>query len=55
MPGKCVRDLEHDFDPVSGWCLGGCGWREDGKSQYRGHDRSSPAIDYTEPRRGDTE
>jgi len=34
-PGLCVRDLPHEFDPVSGWCLHGCGWREDGRSAYR--------------------
>lgn len=52
MPGKCRRNLEHDFDPISGWCLGGCGWRDDGKSQYRPRnawDRCA-GIDVTEPR-----
>lgn len=50
MPRRCRRDLDHDFDPTSGWCLGGCGWRDDGRSQYRavGHVVGYPDI--TEPR-----
>lgn len=35
MARRCVRDLPHVFDPVSGWCMHGCGWRDDGRSQYR--------------------
>ena len=50
MPSICARGLAHDFDPTSGWCLGGCGWREDGRSQYA---RPRPGLDVpdrTEPR-----
>jgi len=50
--GKCRRNLEHDFDPISGWCLGGCGWRDDGKSQYYLRRPISHITDFTEPRRG---
>ncbi len=24
----------HDFDPTSGWCLGGCGLRDDGHTLH---------------------
>ena len=50
MPSTCTRGLAHDFNPVSGWCLGGCGWRNDGRSQYA---RPRPVLDVpdrTEPR-----
>lgn len=50
-PGKCRRNLEHDFDPISGWCLGGCGWRDDGRSQYRRPRHDIDVPDVTEPRR----
>lgn len=26
-----ITRLAHDFDPHSGWCLNGCGSREDGR------------------------
>lgn len=26
-------DAKHDFHPVSGWCLNGCGLRQDGRLQ----------------------
>lgn len=51
MPNTCRRGLEHDFDPVSGWCLGGCGWRDDGRSQYYPTQAHLDHIDITEPRR----
>lgn len=56
IPGPCVRDLLHEFDPVSGWCLNGCGWREDGRSAYRSRPLRATArrleyADITEPRR----
>lgn len=52
-PAVCVRDLRHEFDVVSGWCLHGCGWREDGQSAHQNpHPRhaSNEDIDITEPR-----
>lgn len=55
IPGLCVRELRHDFDPVSGWCANGCGWRDDGRSAYREPRRPIPSEsipDITEPRRG---
>lgn len=53
MPQQCRRGLEHDFDPVSGWCLGGCGWRDDGRSQYRVPRRQMDDVpDITQPLRG---
>lgn len=53
--GNCVRGLAHRFDPVSGWCDNGCGWREDGQSAYRGPRRPvdpREVPDVTQPRRG---
>lgn len=51
ISGNCVRDLTHHFDDISGWCLNGCGWREDGRSQYWLR-RPVPSIrDFSEPRR----
>lgn len=54
-PGLCVRDLRHEWDPASGWCLHGCGWREDGRSAYRPQRRRHTAddVDITEPRRSE--
>jgi len=51
MPGPCVRDLPHRFDPGSGWCLNGCGWRIDGRSQYWLRPPAPTIHDFTEPRR----
>lgn len=54
----CVRGLPHDFDPFSGWCLGGCGWREnhDGTMHraepVRRAAHAGDYVDVTEPRRG---
>lgn len=31
----CIADNAHRWDTDSGWCLNGCGWRDDGKSAYR--------------------
>lgn len=50
MTGLCVRDLDHHFDPASGWCVNGCGWREDGLSQYRLPRTITHVPDRTEPR-----
>jgi hypothetical protein len=34
-PSKCLSyrgpDAKHDFDQVSGWCVYGCGLRQDGR------------------------
>lgn len=54
-PGPCVRGLRHDFDPVSGWCANGCGWRDDGRSAYHQPPPPQPPAsvpDITQPRRG---
>jgi len=54
MPGLCVRDLPHEFDVVSGWCLHGCGWREDGRSALhaqRPRRTATDVVDITTPRR----
>lgn len=51
MIGGCVRDLEHKFDATSGWCLNGCGWRDDGRSQYWLRTPTSHLADFTGPRR----
>lgn len=55
-PGNCIRGLSHRWGPSSGWCLNGCGWRDDGKSQYRGVPDGTPEpvemVDITEPRHG---
>jgi hypothetical protein len=41
-PGK------HTFDPVSGWCIGGCpGYREDGRLMSFGGDVYRPGREYT--------
>jgi hypothetical protein len=39
-PGLCVRNEQHRFAAASGWCLNGCGWRDDGKSAL--HARTAP-------------
>ncbi len=50
-PGTCTRD-HHRFDPDSGWCVHGCGWRDDGRSLYRDTPpRPADVVDITEPRR----
>lgn len=51
MPAHCRRALPHDFDPISGWCLGGCGWRDDGQSQFGRRPRRIDVPDITAPRR----
>jgi hypothetical protein len=34
-PTRLSKGLSHSFDPVSGWCLFGCGNREDGRITTR--------------------
>jgi len=53
MTGGCVRDLAHKFDDTSGWCVHGCGWRQDGRSQYWLRNPIPHMTDFTEPRRRD--
>lgn len=54
---RCIRDYEHVFDAVSGWCWR-CGkTRADGRRIGRLTDRwphtdLSAVVDVTEPRRG---
>lgn len=50
-PGNCVRQLAHKFDDLSGWCLNGCGWRVDGRSQYWLRPPVPAMHDFTGPRR----
>jgi len=40
----CERFTEsgHRFDPSSGWCLGGCGRRDDGRVSGRGGTELKP-------------
>lgn len=50
-PGPCTRPTGHRFDPTSGWCTNGCGWRSDGHSAYHPHTRPPLAyVDITQPR-----
>lgn len=47
--------LGHDFDPGSGWCIHGCGVRDDGLVIATRTARTiapPDVIDVTEPRRG---
>jgi hypothetical protein len=55
-PGQCLRGLPHRFDSSSGWCVNGCGWRDDGRSIYQPTPTTAtyPPLDcpdVTEPRR----
>lgn len=54
IPGPCTRD-RHRFGISSGWCLNGCGWRDDGQSaiNYRMPSETDPR-DFTEPLRATT-
>lgn len=52
MPSVCTRNHSHAFDPVSGWCTNGCGWRQDGAHTWPARRLPSPEhVDFTEPRR----
>lgn len=52
--GRCVRGLQHNYDPQSKHCLNGCGGRQSG---WQGPVRNAwdrcAGLDYTEPRRRD--
>lgn len=48
---QCIRDFQHAYDEMSGWCWR-CGkTRADGR-RVGGLTERWPAVDYTEPRRG---
>lgn len=51
----CSRAQAHSFDPTSGWCTHGCGWRDDGAHEGQlPHPRQRiDPVDITEPRRTD--
>lgn len=55
--GPCLPGhIWHTFDPVSGWCARGCGWRDDGATSYPAHPLPPlELVDITEPRRHPTE
>lgn len=50
-PSKCLAYLGpegvHDFHPVSGWCLNGCGLREDGRHLTTAGSVIDPGPEYT--------
>lgn len=50
-PSACRPHLgpgaPHQFDPVSGWCLNGCGLREDGRHQTFGGKVIDPGPEWT--------
>jgi len=50
-PSKCLAyrgpDAEHEFDPVSGWCLYGCGLRQDGRHLTPAGTVIDPGPEYT--------
>lgn len=48
----CVRDLPHKWNPVSGWCDRGCGWRDDGHNERKAI--AAASTDYTEPHHQNT-
>lgn len=51
-PTTCVREMRHRWDAGSGWCVNGCGWRDDGQSSYRPYmPMRADHVDITEPRR----
>jgi hypothetical protein len=49
MPARWARECRpgkrHRYDPVSGWCVHGCGNRDDGRVVTRGGDVvTRPAV-----------
>lgn len=50
-PSRCLAyrgpDAPHDFDRLSGWCLYGCGLRDDGRHQSTGGAVIDPGPEYT--------
>jgi len=50
-PTKCRTyrgpDARHEFDPLSGWCIYGCGTRDDNRITYRSGDIANPGPEYT--------
>ncbi|MFJ3394014.1 hypothetical protein [Leifsonia aquatica] len=50
-PSRCLAfrgpNAQHDFDPDSGWCLHGCGLREDGRHIARAGQLINPGPEYS--------
>lgn len=47
MPNGCRHySIGHTFDPISGWCIHGCGVRDDGRivKVQKGEVASGPAY-----------
>ena len=50
-PSKCLAylgpDAPHRFDAASGWCLNGCGLRQDGRHTTTAGSLIDPGPEYT--------
>lgn len=50
-PSRCLAyrgpDAEHEFHPVSGWCIYGCGLRQDGRHHTTAGSVIDPGPEYT--------